>query len=229
MNPVSAARIISLGCSLSELLSLSAEEQKQLADKLPDIPSVSLDLFFQQATWGQAITGLLPAASGPEQHPATLHAGQQPTALPLDQNLSMSHLPRPCAPSDTHSGQMPTALSASLSAGLAHPDSRLATAGMPAAAAAAAPVVTAPSRHVSWDFMAETDPLQAALGAAMHAQPSSQYQHLGQIPGQSPPGNWSGCETWAHSSWLFKQISANWQSLQCLPISTTPAGAQQLS
>ena len=44
MNPVSAARIISLGCSLSELLSLSAEEQKQLADKLPDIPTDSLDL-----------------------------------------------------------------------------------------------------------------------------------------------------------------------------------------
>ena len=184
MNPMSAARIISLGCSLRELLSLSVEEQKQLADKLPDIPSVSLDLFFQQATWGQAITGLLPAAPGPEQQQATLHAGRQPTALPFDQNVSIGHLLRTYAPSHTHSGQMPTALSASLLAGLAHPDSRLATAGMPAAAAAAAPVVTAPSRPVSWDSMAETDPLQANSGAAMHAQPSNQYQHMGQTPGQ---------------------------------------------
>ena len=184
MNPMSAARIISLGCSLSELLSLSVKEQKQLADKLPDIPSVSLDLFFQQATWGQAITGVLPAAPGREQHPATLHAGQQPTALPFDHHVSMGHLPSTCAPGLIHSGQMPRALNSSLPAGPAHPDAALATAGMPAAAAAA-PVVTAPSRHVSWDFMAETDPPhQPALGAAMHAQSGNQYQHMGQILGQ---------------------------------------------
>ncbi len=114
MNPMSAARIISLGCSLSELLSWSVEEQKQLADKLPDIPSTSLDLFFQQATWGQAITGLLLAAPGPEQHQATLHTGQQATALPFDQNVSIGHLPRTYRPSHTHSGQMPTALNSSL-------------------------------------------------------------------------------------------------------------------
>ena len=64
INPLSAARLISLGCSLSELLTLSAEEQKQLTAKLSDIPANSLELFFQQATWGQAITGLLPTAPG---------------------------------------------------------------------------------------------------------------------------------------------------------------------
>ncbi len=181
MNPMSAARIISLGCSLSKLLSLSAEEQKQLADKLPDIPSVSLDLFFQQATWGQAITGLLPAAPGPEQHQATLHAGQQLTALPFDQNVSIGQLPRTYGPSHIHSGQMPTALNSCFPAGLAHQEAALATAGMPAAGM---PVVTAPSRDVSWDFMAKIDPRQAASGAAMHAQSSNQYQHMGQIPGQ---------------------------------------------
>ena len=64
INPLSAARLISLGCSLSELLTLSAEEQKQLAVKLSDIPANSLELFFHQAMWGQAITGLMPTAPG---------------------------------------------------------------------------------------------------------------------------------------------------------------------
>ncbi|KAL0033852.1 hypothetical protein WJX77_007687 [Trebouxia sp. C0004] len=181
LNPMSAARIISLGCSLSELFSLSTEEQKQLADKLPDIPSIGLDLFFQQATWGQAIVGLLPAAPGPEQHQATLHAGQQPTVLPFDQNVSIGHLPRTYSPGHTHSGQMPTALNSNVPAGLAHPEAALATADVPAAAA---PVVTAPSSHASWVFMAETYPLQAASEAAMHARSSNQYQHMGQVPDQ---------------------------------------------
>ncbi|DBA93366.1 TPA: hypothetical protein ACH3X2_003639 [Trebouxia sp. C0005] len=184
MNPMSAARIILLGCSLSKLLSLSAEEQKQLADKLPDIPSTSLDLFFQQANWGQAITGLLPAAPGPEQHQVTLHRGQQATALPFDQNVSIDHLPRTYRPSHTQSAQMPTALNVSLPADFAHQEAALAPADTTAAAAA---VVMAPPRRVSWDFVAETDPpQQAASGANMHAQPSNQHQYPGQIPGQKP-------------------------------------------
>ena len=72
MNPLSAARLISLKCLLSELLMLQAEEQKQLAAKLSDIPIDSLNLFFQQATWGQAITGKLLTAPD---------AGQQQSAL----------------------------------------------------------------------------------------------------------------------------------------------------
>ena len=79
INPLSAARLISLGCSLSELLTLSAEEQKQLAMKLSDIPANSLELFFQQATWGQAITGLMPAAPGQRLQQNALEYGQHHT------------------------------------------------------------------------------------------------------------------------------------------------------
>ena len=90
MNPLSAARLISLGCCLSELLSLSAEEQKQLAVKLSDIPSHSMELFFQQAMWGEPITGSLPAAltaghlqqasaAGHRLNPTALIPGELPT------------------------------------------------------------------------------------------------------------------------------------------------------
>ena len=79
INPLSAARLISLSCSLSELLTLSAEEQKQLAMKLSDIPANSLELFFQQATWGQAITGLMPAAPGQRLQQNALEYGQHHT------------------------------------------------------------------------------------------------------------------------------------------------------
>lgn len=61
INPLAAARLISLGCSLSELLGLNEEEQRQLAMKLSDIPTISLELFFKQATYGQPITGQLMA------------------------------------------------------------------------------------------------------------------------------------------------------------------------
>lgn len=82
MNPMSAARLISLGCSLSELLTLSADEQKQLAVKLSDIPTNSLELFFQQAMWGQAITGQLPTAPG---------QGPQLPALEYNQQHTLGH------------------------------------------------------------------------------------------------------------------------------------------
>ena len=77
MNPMSAARLISLGCSLSELLTLQAEEQEKLAAKLSDIPTNSLDLFFQQATWGQAITGQPMTAPEPGQQQNALECTQQ--------------------------------------------------------------------------------------------------------------------------------------------------------
>lgn len=57
INPLAAARLISLGCSLSELLGLNDKEQRQLAVKLSDIPRNSLELFFQQAMYGQPVTG----------------------------------------------------------------------------------------------------------------------------------------------------------------------------
>lgn len=97
VNPMSAARLISLGCSLSQLMGLSPEEQKQLSVKLSDIPANSLELFFQQATWGQRITGLLPAAQD---------AGQQPPALSSNHHLANAYVP-----SQTPQGQLPNALS----------------------------------------------------------------------------------------------------------------------
>ena len=57
INPLVAARLISLGCSLSELLGLNEDEQRQLAEKLSDVPTNSLELFFQQAMYGQPVTG----------------------------------------------------------------------------------------------------------------------------------------------------------------------------
>lgn len=66
INPMVAARLISLGCSLSELLGLNKDEQRQLAEKLSDVPSNSLELFFQQAMYGQPVTGhAQPLALGP--------------------------------------------------------------------------------------------------------------------------------------------------------------------
>ena len=57
INPLAAARLISLDCTLSELLGLNEEEQRQLAQKLPDLPAHSLELFFRQSMYGQPITG----------------------------------------------------------------------------------------------------------------------------------------------------------------------------
>ena len=82
INPMSAAQLISLGCSLRDLLTLSTEEQKQLAAKLPDIPANSLELLFQQAMWGQAITGRLPTAP---------RAGQQQPALECEQQMALEY------------------------------------------------------------------------------------------------------------------------------------------
>jgi len=104
----------------------------------------------------------LPAAPGPQQYQATLAAER--TALPPNQHISIGHLPRTYDPSHAHSGQIPTALTSSRPAGFVQEKSAFATADMPTATT---PAVNAPSRHVSWNFMAETDLLQAASWAAM--------------------------------------------------------------
>ena len=58
VNPLTAARLISLKCTLSELLGLNDDEQRQLTQKLPDVPSHSLEQFFLQGMYGQPITGI---------------------------------------------------------------------------------------------------------------------------------------------------------------------------
>ncbi|KAK9815324.1 hypothetical protein WJX72_001793 [[Myrmecia] bisecta] len=58
LNPLSAARLLSVNCTLAQLVTLSSEGQQQLADALPDIPARSLKLLFELLAWGLPIRGV---------------------------------------------------------------------------------------------------------------------------------------------------------------------------
>ena len=152
---MSAACLISLDCSLSELMGLSPEEQKQLATQLSDIPANSLELFFQQAMWGKPVTGLLLTAPEAEQQPMAPGPGDgaphhMPTALPLG--------------AQTHAGQSSFPVTGQVAAGLG-------------------PGQNGASNHPSISEMANDFYLNA--GQAMRSQtPAYQSMHRSHLVGQ---------------------------------------------